>query len=192
MSGCCNQPSAHRIRGPRASALPPTAGKRVDATLYAGVRPWPGAEIWINPEVDQGFGLSDTFGAAGYPSGEAYKVGKADPYFLVQRGFFRQTVDLGGETEKLDPDLNQLGGTQTANRLVFTIGKYSVVDIFDTNKYAHDPRNDFFNWSIIDQGAFDYAANSWGYTYGGAAEWYQDWWTVRAGVFDLSVKPNSQ
>ncbi|MGA8548901.1 MAG: carbohydrate porin, partial [Stellaceae bacterium] len=52
-------------------------------------------------------------------------------------------------------------------------------------------RNDFLNWSIIDQGAFDYAANAWGYTYGGAAEWYQDWWTARAGVFDMSQAPNS-
>jgi high affinity Mn2+ porin len=178
-------------RGPQ--SLSPAANGRetVDVTLYAGIRPWAGAEIWINPEVDQGFGLSNTFGAAGYPSGEAFKIGKADPYFLVQRGFLRQTVDLGGETEKLDSDLNQLGGTQTANRLVFTIGKYSIVDVFDTNKYAHDPRRDFFNWSIIDQGAFDYAANSWGYTYGGAAEWYQDWWTARAGVFDLSQAPNT-
>jgi high affinity Mn2+ porin len=174
-------------------SLSPAANGRetIDTTLYAGFRPWPGAEIWINPEVDQGFGLSDTFGVAGYPSGEAYKLGKADPYFLVQRGFLRQTIDLGGDTEKLGPDLNQLGGTQTANRLVFTIGKYSIVDIFDTNTYAHDPRNDFLNWSIIDQGAFDYAANSWGYTYGGAAEWYQSWWTIRAGVFDLSLVPNS-
>jgi high affinity Mn2+ porin len=73
---------------------------------------------------------------------------------------------------------------------VLTLGKFSVVDIFDTNKYAHDPRQDFFNWSIIDQGAFDYAANAWGYTYGGAAEWYQDWWTIRAGLFDLSTVPN--
>jgi high affinity Mn2+ porin len=128
---------------------------------------------------------------AGYPSGEAFKLGKADPYILVQRGFLRQTVDLGGETEKLEPDLNQLGGTQTSNRLVFTIGKYSIVDIFDTNRYAHDPRNDFLNWSIIDQGAFDYAANSWGYTYGAAVEWYQDWWAARVGVFDLSQTPNS-
>jgi high affinity Mn2+ porin len=143
------------------------------------------------PRSIRGFGLSNTFGVAGYPSGEAFKVGKADPYFLVQRGFLRQTVNLGGETEKLEPDLNQLGGTQTANRLVFTIGKYSIVDIFDTNRYAHDARNDFLNWSIIDQGGFDYAANSWGYTYGGAAEWYQDWWTARAGVFDLSLIPNS-
>jgi high affinity Mn2+ porin len=161
-----------------------------DMTLYAGLRLWPGAEFWFNPEVDQGFGLSNTFGVAGYLSGEAYKVGKSDPYFLIQRTFLRQTFDLGGETEKLDPDLNQLSGTQTTDRLVFTLGKFSVVDIFDTNKYAHDPRQDFFNWSIIDQGAFDYAANAWGYTYGGAAEWYQDWWTIRAGLFDLSTVPN--
>src|SRR5579885_2351950 len=40
----------------------------VDATLYAGVRPWRGAEFWVNPEVDQGFGLSNTFGVAGYLS----------------------------------------------------------------------------------------------------------------------------
>ena len=174
-------------------SLSPAANGRetVDLTLYAGIRPWPGAEIWINPEVDQGFGLSDTFGVAGYPSGEAYKLGKSEPYFLVQRGFLRQTIGLGGGTEKLEPDLNQLGGTQTADRLVFTIGKYSIVDIFDTNRYAHDPRNDFLNWSIIDQGAFDYAANVWGFTYGGTAEWFQDWWAVRAGVFDLSQMPNS-
>src|SRR3984893_2875970 len=179
-------------RGPQ--SLSPAANGRetFDATLYAGVRPWPGAEIWINPEVDQGFGLSDTFGVAGYPSGEAYKLGKANPYLLVQRGFLRQTIDLGGRTEKLEPDLNQLGGTQTSNRLVFTIGKYSVVDIFDTNTYAHDPRHDFLNWSIIDQGAFDYAANVWGYTYGATVEWYQDWWTTRTGLFNLSKIPNSK
>src|SRR6266436_8756493 len=100
-------------QGPQ--SLSPAANGRetIDATLYAGVRPWPGAEIWINPEVDQGFGLSNTFGAAGYPSGEAFKLGKADPYILVQRGFLRQTIDLGGETQKLEPDFNQLGGTQT-------------------------------------------------------------------------------
>ncbi|HUN94885.1 MAG TPA: carbohydrate porin, partial [Bradyrhizobium sp.] len=163
-----------------------------DVTLYAGVRPWEGAEFWFNPEVDQGFGLSNTFGVAGYLSGEAYKVGKADPYFIIQRVFLRQTINLGGDLEKLDPDLNQLAGTQTANRLVFTVGKFSVVDIFDNNKYAHDPRNDFLNWSIIDMGAFDYAANSWGYSYGASAEWYQDWWTIRAGVFDLSTVPNGE
>jgi high affinity Mn2+ porin len=178
-------------QGPQSLNAVTNGRETVDVTLYAGLRPWPGAEFWINPEIDQGFGLSDTFGVAGYPSGEAYKVGKVHPYALIQRAFLRQTIDLAGEPERLRPDLNQLAGTQSADRLVLTIGKYSVVDLFDTNSYAHDPRNDFLNWSIIDQGAFDYAANSWGFTYGAAAEWYQDWSTIRAGLFDLSTVPNS-
>src|SRR5947208_17010923 len=64
--------------------------------------------------------------------------------------------------------------------------------VFDTNRYAHDPRNDFLNWSIIDVGAFDYAADAWGYTYGAAVEWSQQWWTVRTGLFTLSKVPNSK
>ena len=163
----------------------------VDVTLYAGFRPWSGAEIWINPEMDQGFGLSNTVGVAGFPSAEAYKVGETDPYYKMQRGFLRQTIDLGGDTQAVESDQNQLAGTITANRVVITAGKYSVVDIFDTNKYAHDPRGDFLNWSIVSNGAFDYAADAWGYSYGATAEWYQDWWTIRTGVFDGSMVPNS-
>lgn len=175
------------------NSLAPDAGGRetFDLTFYAGVRPWAGGEIWINPEIDQGFGLSNTLGVAGFPSGEAYKVGKKNPYPKLPRLFLRQTVDLGGEVQKVDPDLNQLGGSQTADRLVLTVGKFSVVDVFDTNQYAHDPRQDFLNWAVIDVGTFDYAANAWGYTYGAAAELYRGRWTVRAGLFDLSKVPNS-
>lgn len=168
------------------------ARETFDLTLYAGVRPWNGAEFWVNPEVDQGFGLSNTLGVAGFPSAEAYKVGAVDPYPRIPRVFFRQTIDLGGAPEKVDADLNQLAMTESANRLVLTLGKFSVVDVFDTNKYAHDPRGDFLNWSIVDAGSFDYAADAWGFTYGGAAEWYQDWWTIRTGLFNLSKIPNSK
>jgi high affinity Mn2+ porin len=186
------QPSFHSpYQGPQSLSPATNARSTVDITLYAGFRPWQGAEFWINPEIDQGSGLGDTFGVAGYPSGEAYKLGSTYPYFALQRAFLRQTIDLGGEPEKVDADLNQLGGTQAANRLVLTVGKFSIVDVFDTNKYAHDPRNDFLNWSIIDDGAFDYAANAWGMSYGGSAEWHQDWWTIRTGVFDLSAAPNT-
>jgi len=133
--GCCSPPSTRPTPGPRAFTPAPTAAirstQRSTPAFGRGL-----AEIWINPEVDQGFGLSNTFGVAGYPSGEAFKLGKVDPYVLIQRGFLRQTIDLGGEKEKLEPDLNQLGGLQTADRVVLTVGKYSVVDIFDTNKYA--------------------------------------------------------
>jgi high affinity Mn2+ porin len=174
------------------SLTPSARGKETfDLTLYGGARLWSGAEFWINPEIDQGFGLSDTLGVAGFPSGEAYKVGSSQPYGRVQRAFLRQTINLGGDTLRVDGDLNQLSGTESTNRVVITAGKFSVVDIFDTNVYAHDPRNDFLNWSIIDSAAFDYAANAWGYTYGLAAEWYQGKNTFRLGVFDLSVVPNS-
>jgi high affinity Mn2+ porin len=162
-----------------------------DATLYAGVRLWRGAELWVNPEIDQGFGLANTLGIAGFSSGEAYKVGATDPYARLPRTFIRQTIDLGGGTQQIQSGPNQFAGSQTANRLVITVGKFAVTDMFDNNKYAHDPRNDFLNWAIVDTGTFDYAADSWGYTYGAAAEWYQGNWTVRGGLFDLSIVPNS-
>lgn len=162
-----------------------------DATLFLGVRPWDGAEIWVNGEIDQGFGLSNTLGVAGFPSAEAYKVGKAEPYPKLPRLFFRQTIGLGGGSEVVAPDINQLGDVQDKNRIVVTIGKFAVPDIFDHNAYADDARHNLLNWALVDLGTFDYAANAWGFTYGAAAEWYQDWWTVRAGIFDLSKVPNS-
>lgn len=162
-----------------------------DATLYLGVRLWRGAEVWIDPEIDQGFGLSATLGVDAFTSGEAYKIGKSTPYPKLPRAFLRQTIDLGGAKHKTDADLNSFAGETTENRLVLTVGKLSVVDVFDTNKYAHDPRNDFLNWGMIDTATYDYAANAWGYTYGAALEWYQGGWTLRGGLFDLTLVPNS-
>ena len=174
------------------SLSPGAASETVDATLYLGARLWRGAEFWVNPEADQGFGLDDTLGLAGFSSGEAYKVGKNAPYFRLQRAFIRQTLNFSGETSTAEAGPNQFAEEQSANRLVVTVGKMSVVDIFDINRYAHDPRADFLNWSVIDAGSFDYAADAWGYTVGGAAEWYVGSWTWRAGVFDLSNVPNSR
>ena len=163
-----------------------------DVTLYIGVSPWKGGEFWLNPEVDQGFGLSDTLGVAGFPSGEAYKIGKKQPYYKTPRIFFRQTFDLGGASETVEADANQHKMTRTADRLVITLGKFGVPDIFDMNSYAHDPRHDFLNWSLIDTGTFDYAANSWGFTAGGAAELYKGNWTARVALMALSNTPNGE
>ena len=179
-------------RGPDSLDPGERGDETVDVTAYLGLRLWKGAEAWVDPEIDQGFGLSDTLGVDGFTSGEAYKIGKSSPYPKVQRLFVRQTVDLGGDAVKTDADLNTFAGSTTTNRLVITVGKFSVVDVFDTNKYAHDARNDFLNWALIDTGTFDYAADAWGYTYGAAAEWYQGDWTFRGGVFDLSGVPNNK
>ena len=178
-------------RGP--NSLSPGIGRETfDATLYLGARLWPGAEGWLNPELDQGFGLDNTLGMAGFPSGEAYKVGRKRPYLRLPRAFLRDTLDLGEATERVAAAPNQLAGSRGADRLVVTIGKFAVGDVFDTSAYAHDPRGDFLNWSAIDAGSFDYAADAWGFTAGAAIEWYAGPWAVRGGLFDLSTVPNNE
>ena len=169
------------------------------ATAFLGVGLWHGAAIYFNPEIDQGFGVGTTFGGkfggtfgiAGFPNLFAFKVGKSEPYIRDQRYFLRQTIGLGGGTEQIEAGANQLAGPADANRPTFTVGKYAVVDIFDDNKYAHDPINSFLNWTIEDMGAFDDAGDVWSVTYGATAEWKQGWWSVRAGVFQLSQTPSS-
>lgn len=168
------------------------AEETTDATLQLGRRLWNGAEVWINPEMDQGFGFNNTLGVAGFPSGGAYKIGANQPYLRLTRLFVRQLINLDGAAAGIDAGPNQFAMESTANTVVITAGKFSVTDIFDNNSYAHDPRADFLNWAIIDAGSFDYGADPWGYTFGAAAEWAQDWWTLRAGFFQLSPVPNGK
>ncbi|WP_426437183.1 carbohydrate porin [Bradyrhizobium genosp. P] len=172
-----------------------TSRETFDLVLSTGVKLWQGAEFWANPEIDQGFGFDNTHGVAGFPSAESYKLGSAYPYARLQRAFLRQTIDLGGDVEnarqeeKVDDDFLQFAGTRSTDRLVFTVGRFGIVDIFDTNKYANNPKVDFLNWSMINAGTFDYAGDGWGYSYGAAAEWYTGRWTLRAGIFNLSNTP---
>ncbi len=174
------------------NSLSPDQGREsTDATLFLGARLWQGAELWLDPEADEGFGLDDTLGLAGFSSGEAYKIGSNPPYFRLQRAFVRQTFNLGDDRTAVDAGPNQFAGAVSSDRVVVTVGKFSVVDVFDTNQYAHDPSQDFLNWAAIDAGTFDYAADSWGYTVGAAVEWYTGPWAWRAGIFDLSNVPNS-
>lgn len=185
-------PSFHAAySGPQSLSPQAHVAETSQATVFLGLGLWKGASIYIDPEIDEGFGVQNTYGIAGFPNTFAYKVGKSEPYERTHRFFLRQVIGLGGGREDVENGPNQVAGPVDTNRLTLTIGKYSVVDIFDDNKYAHDPVNGFINWTIIDMGAFDYAADAWGYTYGATAEWKQDWWTARAGVFQLSVVPNS-
>ncbi len=179
-----------------ANSLDPgnTGKETADLSLFGGARLWHGASAYLNPEIDQGFGLSNTVGIAGFPSAEAYKVGARNPYFRLPRAFVRQVVGLGGDAAaQILPDAqDQLAEPLAADNLIVTAGKFSVTDIFDTNRYAHDSKSDFLNWSVVDAGAFDYPADAWAFTYGGAVEWTRSWWTLRSGVFALSQAPNSK
>lgn len=177
-------------RGPNSLDPGSRGNETFNITAYGGARLWDGGEAWADLEMDQGFGLSNTLGVAAFPNGQGSKVGEATPYLRLHRLFFRQSFDLGGDSQQIAPAANQLGGTRTADNLVITVGKFSPTDIFDNNDYAHDPMHDFLNWAIIDAGPYDYAADAWGYSYGAAAEWTVSNWTLRGGVFNLSRIPN--
>jgi high affinity Mn2+ porin len=171
-------------------------GSRADETLsvslFLGGRLWRGAELYVNPEVLQGFGLSNSTGIAGFTNGEAFKVGTRGPIGKLSRVFLRYTFALGEATEPVQADQNQLAGKRPVDSVIITVGKYSVVDIFDDNKYAHDSRSGFLNWTVNELGAFDMASPAFNYTYGATAEWYRAWWAVRAGFFLEPTHPNSQ
>ena len=173
------------------SLTPNKNAETVDLSLFIGARMWSGAEFWINGEVDQGFGLDDTVGLAGFPSGEAYKVGENQPYVRMPRLFVRQTLNLDDRREAVESGQMQLAGSRSPDCWILTVGKFSVPDIFDNNQYAHDSKNDFLNWTALDAGSYDYAADAWAFTVGAAAEWYHDAWALRFGIFDLSNIPNS-
>jgi high affinity Mn2+ porin len=160
-------------------------------SAFLGVRLWKGAELYFNPELLQGFGLADTTGAAGFPNGEAQKSNFPYPRFSVSRLFLRQEIGLGGETETVESDYGQLSAVKDVSRLTFQIGRFAVHDLFDTNDYAQDSRADFMNWSIWAAGAFDYAADRIGLTYGVAAELNQPFWAFRLGYFLVGNEPNS-
>lgn len=151
--------------------------------IYFADRLWQGGELYFNPEYYQGYGFADTHGVAAFPNGEAYKVGVRDGDIFLPHFFFRQTFGLGGEQEKVEEDLLHMGGSQDVNRITVTFGRFSVADVFDDNSYSHDSRNQFMNWALIDGGAFDFAADSLGFTQGLAVDYNTKDWALRWGTF---------
>ena len=165
----------------------PRGRETMNATLFAGFSPWRGAQIWVNPEVGQGLALSDSKGVASYLNSEAPRGGSSTAYVRIQRLFLAQTFNLGGKSEAVDGEENELRGAHDANRVVVTLGKFSVADIFDANDYAHDSQEDFMNGSVLIAGSFDFAGDYNGYTYGATTELYEGPWALRFGVFDLTT-----
>lgn len=142
----------------------------ITATLYAGAALWKGAEFYVNPEIAGGSGLSGAVGMAGSSNGETFRVGSPSPTLYWARCFLKQTFPLGKEKEWQEDDANQLGGFKPKNYLNFYFGKFSLGDLFDNNDYSNSPRTQFLNWALMNNGAWDYAANVRGYTYSFATE----------------------
>src|SRR4051794_22477590 len=183
------------FRAPYTGTNSLTPARQAQATwsnsLYLNARLWEGGEVYYNPELLQGFGLSDTVGIAGFSSGEAQKSNFPYPHYNTSRLFLRQTFGFGGEQGKLEGGPNQLSGTADVSQLIIQVGKFAVPDVFDGNSYAKDTRKDFMNWSIWASGAFDYSADKVGLTYGATAELNQKQWALRLGYFLMPAESNA-
>jgi len=160
------------------------------ASAFLGLKLWDGGELYYNPELLQGFGLHNTTGAAGFPNGEAQKSNFPYPRYSTSRLFLRQTFGLGGEQETVESDYGQMAGKRDVSRVTVQVGRFPVHDIFDTNAYSMDPREDFMNWSIWAAGAFDYPADKIGLGYGAVAELNEKYWALRVGYFLAANEPN--
>ncbi len=160
------------------------------STAYLGFRSWQGGELYFNPEVTQGVPFSNLSGMGGFSNGELTKASGTNPKVYRQRAFLRQTWNLGGGSEAVEADLNQMAGMVERNRFVLTAGNFSTLDVFDDNAYAKDPRTQFMNWGGWSYSAFDYAADSRGYAWGAAGEWYQGDWVYRFARMTGPREPN--
>lgn len=185
-----------RIRSPYSgdNSLPAGGQGRetISLTPAIGVLLWPGTELYLNPEIFQGFGLASTHGLGGFANGEAQKGGSLEPKAYLARGFLRHTIGLGGEREKVEDGFNQVAGYRDVSRLTMTWGRFAVRDIFDQNTFASEPRVDFLNYSLWAAGAFDYAADQKGYGIGAASELNQKHWAFRVGLFRQPIHANAQ
>jgi len=156
------------------------AAVSLTTTLFLGRKLWKGAAIYINPEVAGGKGLSFATGVAGALNGETYRVGATEPQVFIARAYLQQHIPLGHTSyEYISDNLNQLADHIPTDRITISVGKFAISDFFDYNSFSKDPRTQFFNWSIWANGAWDYPADTRGYTYGIVSELIKPSWAIR-------------
>ena len=150
------------------NSLIPSAERSYSYTASAALawRAGNGLSFELHPEAAQGVPLSKLTGLGGFPNNELARTSGANLTVYRARAFARKLF-------KLEDD----------KQLVITVGNLSVIDLFDQNDFSHDPRRQFMNWSLVTHGAFDYAADARGYTWGAAAEYITPNYSVRFGRF---------
>ncbi len=152
------------------------------ATVFAGYayeRTWTSAVI--TGESAGGDGLSTALGIAGFTNLDVVRnptLGAA-PY--VGRAYIDQIIPLSDELVASDRTPLHVFRTVPKRRIEIHAGKLSTVDVFDTNEGATDSHLQFMNWSVDNNGAYDYAADTRGYTLGVTIEYIDPLWALRFG-----------
>jgi len=161
--------------------------------VYGGVDAGHGVQAYLDVEMIRGKGISRVVGLAGPTNGDVLRQGTIDlgsgPY--VARAFVRYTRSFSsGQRDTLNASPDQIPGTASSHRLEITAGKLAVSDLFDVNRYANSTRQQFMNWSLFQNTAWDFAADTRGYSNGVAIAWIHPGWTIRAGSFQMPHEAN--
>ena len=175
------------------NSLLPTAERSFTgtATLYLGARLWNGAEGYLVPELISEQPLSQLRGLGGaIQNFELQKGGATVPQVYKSRLFLKQTIGLGGKSIVEESGPLQLGTHYDSRRLVFVVGNFTILDFFDTNAFDVDPRQGFLELGFMTYGAYDFASDARGYSYGGIGEFHWDDWAVRYGRITPPKDPN--
>jgi high affinity Mn2+ porin len=168
-----------------------TGAESITTTLFVGRKLWKGAAVYVNPELSGGRGLSYALGVAGALNGETYRIGDPAPVVSVARAYIQQMIPLGGGgTTDLADGPMQVAMKVPAHVLEISAGKFSMSDFYDANAYSHDPRGQFMNWSLMSNGAWDYPANTKGYTMGLVVEWINPNWSFRVSSVAVPIVAN--
>jgi hypothetical protein len=165
------------------------ATSRVE-TLYTGFRITNRLEILTDVESAGGAGLSNALGIAGFTNVDVVRnpTLSEDPY--VARVMLHYTIPLSKETTETTRNPLSLAPVVPVRRLELRAGKMSTVDFFDLNSVGSDSHLQFMNWAAVNNGAFDYAADTRGYTYGLVAEYYAENWAARFGEMLMPTVAN--
>jgi hypothetical protein len=161
------------------------------ATVFLGLRLWPGAEFYAVPELIGENPLSGLKGLGGaIQNFELQKNGTTIPTPYLSRSYLRQTIELGGDPVEKTSDPMQLARVDRRRRLVLTLGNFSALDFFDKNSVAGDLRRSFLNMAFLTYAAYDFAADARGYAWGGIAELDYDDWALRVARMTPPKDPN--
>jgi high affinity Mn2+ porin len=153
--------------------------------VYLGSQLMRTLQLYMDIEMFEGDGVSDGVGLAGYVNGDVIRAGSSNlpktPY--VARLYFRYFIPLSSETEKVEQDMDQLRDQQPVSRWEIKAGKLALPDDFDQNRYANNNRTQFMNYDFLYNPAWDYAADTRGYSYGFTTSLFQPKWRLAFGVY---------
>ena len=151
-------------------------------------------QFYVDVEMFKGEGVSGATGMGGLTNGDVIRSGSAGlpkkPY--VARRYLRWSLPLGEETGDVERGQDQLPGKEATRRIDVKIGKMAVSDDFDKNRYANGTRTQFMNWSLFNDTAWDFAADTRGYTDGAMIAWINPTWTLRYGIYRMPYQANGQ